>query len=143
MNSYYGLLQAFKGKNIIRHYHTTNRLYYLNDALNKAKCAAEALHLEAIKELYRDRAAPVKIFDRDLIATCSSFLDLKGRSLFLQDLGDKGGIYLMQYKYDSNIYYIGRTKKYSDRFRSHVKHKLTDNSIFSRILLGEIPSNFL
>lgn len=73
------MLQALKGKNIIRHYHTTNRLYILNDTLNKAKCTAEAsaVHLEAIKELYRDRAAPVKIFDKDLIATCSNFLGLK------------------------------------------------------------------
>jgi len=132
---YLGLLQALKGKNIIRHYHTTNRLYNLNDTPNKVKCKAEAVHLEAIKELYRDRVAPVKIFDNDLIATCSNFLDLKERSLFLQDLEDKGGIYLIQYKYDLNIYYIGRTKKYSNRFRSHIKHKLTDRfHVFANIV---------
>jgi predicted GIY-YIG superfamily endonuclease len=61
------------------------------------------------------------------MATCSDFLNLEKRILFFQELGDTGGIYLIQYKYDLNIYYIGRTIKFKNRFRSHIKqHKSTD-----------------
>jgi len=132
---YLGLLQALKGKNINRCYHTTRKLYNPNDTSNIASCKADAIH-EAIKELYRDRVALVKVFDKILLATCSDILNLKERSLFFQVLGDTGGIYLIQYKYDLNIYYIGRTIKFENRFRSHIKHKLTDRFHLFATIVG-------
>lgn len=38
----------------------------------------------------------------------------------------KGGIYIFQYKYDPLVFYIGRTIKFSNRLRSHIKHRKTD-----------------
>jgi len=133
---YLGLLQALKGKNINRCYHTSRKLYNPNDMLNTASCTADAIHLEAIKELFRDRVALVKVFDKNLLATCSDILNLKERSLFFQELSDTGGIYLIQYKYDLNIYYIGRTINFQNRFRSHIKHKLTDRFHLFATIVG-------
>jgi hypothetical protein len=46
----------------------------------------KALHHVYIKELYKDREAPVKPFDRDLIlATCHNCLDKEKRSEFLKE----------------------------------------------------------
>lgn len=80
----------------------------------------------AIKELLKDRIAPVKIFSDKLLAFCSNILDLNERSNFLKEWGDKGGVYIIQYKYDPLVYYIGITTKFSNRFRSHIKQKKTD-----------------
>ena len=84
--------------------------------------------MEAIKELYKDRLAPVRIFKDSILVTCSSPLAmfLKERSDFLQECGDKGGIYLIQYKHDPLVYYTVRTNKFQYRFKSHIKDKLTD-----------------
>lgn len=141
------VLEALRGKIIIRHYHTTRKLYNPNDTLSKAKCIADAggtpKHLEAIKELHRDRVAPIKAFDKKLMVTCSDIMDLEKRILFFQELGDTGGIYLIQYKYDLNIYYIGRTIKFKNRFRSHIKqHKSTDRFHLFATIVGWDSFNF-
>ena len=62
-----------------RAYH---KLYNSNDKINDKINGSN--YREAIKELYKDRVAPVKVFDRSkIIATCFNFLNLKERSLFL------------------------------------------------------------
>jgi hypothetical protein len=62
----------------------THKLYNLNDKINDKINGSNSLYREAIKELYKDRVAPVKVFDRSkIIATCFNFLNLKERSLFL------------------------------------------------------------
>jgi hypothetical protein len=46
----------------------------------------KALHSVYIRELYKDREAPVKPFDHDLIlATCFHCLDKEKRSEFLKE----------------------------------------------------------
>lgn len=48
---------------------------------------------------------------------------------------EKGGIYIFQYKYDPNIYYIGRTTSFNTRFRSHINHKTSDKfHIFANLV---------
>jgi hypothetical protein len=89
----------------------------------------KALHSTFIKELYRDREAPVIPFRRDLIlATCYNCLDKKKKSEFLKELGSKSCIYLIEYKYDPLIYYIGRTTLLKRRLAQHLKHE-TDNKL--------------
>jgi len=62
------------------------------------------------------------IFDWSLIlATCFYFLDFNKRSEFLKEWGSKGGIYIIEYKYNPFIYYIGRTTLFKRRFNNHLK----------------------
>lgn len=128
----YGLLQALKQNNKIRAYHTSHRLYNLNDKIT----GSSSLFSDAIKELYKDRVAPVKVFDKNnILDTCFNFLNFKERTLFLQKWGDKGGIYLIQFKFDPNVYYIGRTNKFNVRLKSHIKHNLSDRfHVFAKLV---------
>ena len=72
-----------------------------NDNL-EAQSLKELKTLHGIKELYKDREAPVKPFDQSLIlATCSDCLDKDKRSEFFR--GTKGCIYLIHYKYDPSL----------------------------------------
>lgn len=55
--------------------------------------------------------------------------------MFLKEWGDKGGIYLIQYKFDPNVYYIGRTNKFSVRLKSHIKHSLSNRfHVFAKLV---------
>lgn len=82
----------------------------------------KALHSVYIRELYKDREAPVKPFDRDLIlATCFHCLDKEKRSEFLKEWGSKSCIYIIEYKHEPLIYYIGRTTLFKRRFNNHLQ----------------------
>ena len=84
----------------------------------------KALHSLYIKELYKDRKAPVVPFNRNLIlATCSHCLDEKKRSEFLKQWGSKGCIYILEYKHNPLIYYIRRTTLFKRRFNNLIKAK--------------------
>lgn len=122
---YLGLLQAFKGKQV-RHLHTTRLLYSKSGSYTDNANSPGILYTNAIKGLHKDRLAPVKVFSDNILVSCSNILDIKKRLDFFKEIGDKGGIYIIQYKYDPFVYYIGRTTKFSNRFRSHIKHKRTD-----------------
>jgi group I intron endonuclease len=81
-----------------------------------------ALHSLFIKELYRDRRSPVVPFDRSLILySCTNCLDRNKWDEFLKQWGSKGGIYIIEYKYDPFIYYIGRSNLFKRRFYNHLK----------------------
>ena len=89
----------------------------------------------AIEELYKNRVSPVTKFDSNIISTCSNLLNSTERSLFLKEWKNKGGIYLIRYKYDPYIYYIGRTNKFGFRLISHIKHRLNDRfHLFAKIV---------
>ena len=82
---------------------------------------------DAVKELYKDRLAPVKPFTDKVILSVSNILDVaQRREFFLQLKGKGGGIYIFQYKHDPLVYYIGRTTQFENRLRSHINHKLSD-----------------
>lgn len=79
------------------------------------------LHAGYIRELYKDREAPVIPFDRDLIlATCYDCLDKNKKSEFLKEWGSIGCIYAIEYKYNPFIYYIGRTTLFKRRWSNHL-----------------------
>ena len=62
-------------------------------------------------------------------------MDNKERLDFLKEWGDKGGIYVFQYKHDPLVFYIGRTVKFSNRLRSHIKHRRTDKfHVFANVV---------
>uniref|UniRef100_UPI002000D988 hypothetical protein n=1 Tax=Exserohilum turcicum TaxID=93612 RepID=UPI002000D988 len=99
----------------IRKYYTT--LVTENDITKDL----QGLHSIYIRELYKDREAPVIPFDRDLIlATCHHCLDKNKKSEFLKEWGHKGCIYIIEYKYNPFIYYIGRTTMFKRRFSNHL-----------------------
>lgn len=82
----------------------------------------KSLHSLYVKELYKDRVAPVIPFDRKLILdTCDDCLDKTKLSEFLKKWGLKSCIYLIEYKHDPLIYYIGRTNLLKRRIHNHLK----------------------
>lgn len=77
---------------------------------------------EYIKDLFKDRIAPVIPFDRNLIkGSCLNYTDKILKVKFLKEWGSKVGIYLIEYKYYPNIYYIGRTNLFKKRLFEHSK----------------------
>lgn len=86
------------------------------------------LHSVYVNVLFTDRNAPVKPFDPTLIATSFYCLDKDKKSEFLKEWGGrrfalstKSCIYLIQYKYNPLIYYIGRTTSLKRRFNNQLK----------------------
>lgn len=160
---YYGLLQAFTNicKLKSKYIHTNLNLlvlgtlrvprgrvkegFYNNRLLNKRKIYGlqEFVRFNStdtsflIKELYKDRLAPVKPFNDNIILSLSNILDLSLRAEFFNQLENKGkgGIYLFQYKIDPLVYYIGITNNFEYRLRSHLNRKLSDKfHVFANIV---------
>ena len=104
----------------LRNIHNTKSLCSIKgtEGLDSIK----SLHSSFIKELYKDRKASVKPFDREFILdTCYNCLDKSIKSEFLKRWGTKPCIYLIEYKYDPLVYYIGRTTLFKRRFHNHLK----------------------
>lgn len=84
-----------------------------NSNINKEQC---------IQDLFKDRIAPVIPFDRNLIkGSCLNYTDKICKAKFHKKWGSKVGIYLIEYKYYPNIYYIGRTNLFKKRLFEHSK----------------------
>ena len=79
------------------------------------------LHSLYIKDLFKDRAVPVIPFDSNLILATCNLGDIEERSAFLKEWGSKGGIYIIEYKYNPLIYYIGRTTLFKRIINNHIK----------------------
>ena len=56
-----------------------------------------------------------------MLATCYNILDKNVRSELLKEWDLKKCIYLISYKHDPDIYYIGRTNLFSRRLYNHLK----------------------
>jgi hypothetical protein len=94
----------------------------INDKTELSTEDLKGLHFIYIRELYRDREAPVKAFYRKLIkATCYDCLGKEKKYEFLSKWGSKSCIYIIEYKYDPLIYYIGRTTLFRRRFNNHLQ----------------------
>lgn len=106
------------GKQQIRKHHIQKLGLFTPE---KLESELNSLHSLYIKELYKDRIASVKPFDGKSIATCTDFLDKGLRSQFLKEWGSKSGIYLIEYKYDPSIYYIGRSSLLKNRLYDHFR----------------------
>jgi hypothetical protein len=85
----------------------------------------KALHSLYIKDLFKDRIAPVIPFDSNLILASFNLSEIKERPEFLKEFGSKGGIYLIEYKYNPLVYYIGRTTLFKRRINNHIKAETT------------------
>ena len=79
------------------------------------------LHFPFIKALLKDRRIPTNIIDKSVLATCHDFTNMPVKAMFLKEWGNKAGIYLIEYKYDPSIFYIGRTNLFKKRFYEHWK----------------------
>ncbi len=99
-------------------------------------------NIDYIKNLYHNRLAPVKSFDSNIIDTCLNITSSKELSFFFNKFKDKGGIYLIQYKEDLNIYYIGRAKNFKKRVSRHLKTKVKDKFHLFATLVGWDKFNF-
>ena len=71
-----------------------------------------------IKDLYKDRNANVKPFEDKVLATCE---DMNNKTEFLKKWGSVSCIYLIEYKHDPLVYYIGRTNLFKRRISNHLQ----------------------
>ena len=101
-------------KDIRQYYYTT--LVPNNDNTGDL----QALHTEYIRELYKDRGSSNTFLSDLILATCYDCLDKNKKSEFLKEWGSKGCIYIIEYKYDPFIYYIGRTTLFKRRLSNHL-----------------------
>jgi len=126
----YGSLQTSENK---RKFHTFS--FMCNSKKINIDFSQSMQIKAAIDTLYKDRVAPTKIFDSNILYTCDNYLDLKEKKKFLDKLENLGGIYLIQYKYDSLIYYIGRSNKFKLKFKSHIIRSYKDKfHIFGNVV---------
>lgn len=84
----------------------------------------------------KNRIAPVKLFDSEIIDSCFNLTSNEEINLFFNNYKNKGGIYLIQYKDDLNIYYIGRTINFKKRLNIHLKTKVKDKFHLFANLVG-------
>jgi hypothetical protein len=124
--SYLGLLQAFAKKaSSVRYYHTTSTLNKLKTNISdfyKQK-AKNSIADSAIEEILKYRKfrfdTPLIKFTDKKIMTCTDISDKFKRLAFIKELGSKSGIYLIQYKENPLIYYIGRSALLKNRLTLH------------------------
>ncbi len=101
-----------------------------NSLPNKSNLSSKAYTpVDIINTLYKDRIAPVIPFTHPTLISCSNFMDKEEKSKLLKKLSDliskRGGrdlgvIYIFQYKYDPNVYYIGKTTSLNARLTAHL-----------------------
>lgn len=71
-----------------------------------------------IKDLYKDRNVIAKPFHEKVLVTC---YDIKNKSELVKKWGSISCIYLIEYKYNCLIYYIGRTTLFKRRLNNHLQ----------------------
>jgi hypothetical protein len=68
-----------------------------------------------------------------------NILDVNERQKLYEKLRNTGellgGIYAIQYKYNPNIFYIGRAFEFSNRFAKHINNLSKDERLFTTNLL--------
>jgi len=78
----------------------------------------KSLHLIYIKDLYKNRNAIVKPFKDKVLATCE---DINNKSEFIKKWGSESCIYLIEYKYNPLVYYVGRTNLFKRRINNNLQ----------------------
>ena len=76
------------------------------------------LHNIYIKDLYKDRNAIAKPFDDKVLVT---YNDINNRSQLVKKWGSVSCIYLIEYKYNRLVYYIGTTTLFKRRLNNHLQ----------------------
>ena len=79
-----------------------------------------------LRELYRNRIAPVIEFSDHVLFTNHNLLNSSLVNSFFKPLNGKRGFYMFRYKKDPNIFYIGRAKDFYKRFKDNVNSELKD-----------------
>ena len=79
-----------------------------------------------INGLSLTRKAPIKPFKGDVIKTCKDLLSPSDLKIFFRSIRSKGGIYMFTYKENPDIFYIGRTKNFINRYKAHLNINLQD-----------------
>ena len=79
-----------------------------------------------LRELYRNRKAPIFEFSDNVLFTFTDLLNSSRIISFFKPLKGKGGIYMFRYKKDPKIFYIGRARDFYKRFKHHLNSNLKD-----------------
>lgn len=97
-----------------------SKRYYSTGLPNKYLKIEElkSLHHIYIKDLYKDRNAKVKPFKDKVLATCEN---INNKSEFVKNWGAVSCIYIIEYKYNPLVYYIGRTYLFKRRIYNHLQ----------------------
>jgi len=100
-------------------YNALCRRYYSTDIPDEYQSIEELkpLHDMYIKDLYKDRNANVKPFEDKVLATCE---DINNKLEFIKKWGSVSCIYLIEYKHNPLVYYIGRTNLFKRRISNHL-----------------------
>lgn len=100
------------------------------------------INKDVINALYKNRIAPIRLFDSEVVETCYDLTFTEQRLLFFNKFKNKGGIYLIQYKEDKSIYYIGRTINFNSKIAIHFQTKVRDKFHLFANLVGWSKFNF-
>jgi len=95
----------------------------LNKAINK------------LKQIAKSKGLKLKPLNTPALYTIHNVLDVAERNKLYAKLRNTeellGGIYAIQYKYNPNIFYIGRAFVFSSRLASHINNSLRDERLFT------------
>jgi group I intron endonuclease len=95
----------------------------LNEAINK------------LEEKAKSKGIELKPLNATPLHSIHNILDVTERQKLyekLRNTGEQlGGIYAIQYKYNPNIFYIGRAFEFSSRFASHITNLSKDARLFT------------
>jgi hypothetical protein len=118
-NKYNKRGKRYYSTGIPNRYNALCRRYYSTHTPNEYQSIEELkpLHYMYIKDLYKDRNANVKPFEDKVLATCE---DIYNKSEFIKKWGSVSCIYLIEYKHDPLVYYIGRTNLFKRRISNHL-----------------------
>jgi len=95
----------------------------LNEAINK------------LKEIAKSKGTELKPLNATPLHSIHNILDVNERQELYEKLRNTGellgGIYAIQYKYNPNIFYIGRAFEFSNRFAKHINNLSKDERLFT------------
>jgi len=100
--------------------------------------------INALYENRIDSCPKGKLFDSKIVDTFYNLTSTEQKVLFFNKYNNKGGIYLIQYKDDLSIYYIGRAKNFKNRLNAHLKTKVKDKfHLFANLVVAAREINLI
>ena len=121
----------------VRCFHSLSKFLSNSNSLPNNSNLSSKAHtpVDIIDTLYKDIISPVIPFTHPTLISCSNFLDREEKSKLFNKLSDliskRGGrdlgvIYIFQYKFDPNVYYIGKTTSLKVRLMDHLSKQKFD-----------------
>nr|YP_010727751.1 homing endonuclease [Leptographium wingfieldii]WDZ67388.1 homing endonuclease [Leptographium wingfieldii]WDZ67436.1 homing endonuclease [Leptographium wingfieldii]WDZ67483.1 homing endonuclease [Leptographium wingfieldii]WDZ67530.1 homing endonuclease [Leptographium wingfieldii]WDZ67576.1 homing endonuclease [Leptographium wingfieldii] len=126
----------------VRCFHSSSLKYKTKNLVSKN---LDTIQANTIKSLTEGRVAPILPFNSPVLITCSNILNQKDKLEFFSKLSDLiiagksnslGVIYIFQYKFDPNLFYIGRTNNLKTRLINHISKYKFDKFHLSAKILG-------